>query len=462
MASANAQPGWEPTLRTVRYDNDLGHQTVEKENKQKKVANSSKRRKDDANMKINQNKQSVGDPNNRVSSNLHLPQGLNVNSNMNNSNKIYLKHPSPSVSAGQISNIKYVSNGNKTDNNAHSTDRSVKVSESQNLVQYKNTWVEKPKNMVKPPEKPSNGSVVNTSQNDLEMDSEQPTCSNTTFLRLAAPTVLPRTPSGSDLTSRQIVVPYEQQRQSLSDSSLQFHYPSLETLSSVSSSPISSVTTISTLTSPTDSTPVFTDCNNFLPSSLSSSALFGDGHLTTDSDYQFAQQLQLEYDRENEANLRRNGYDIAPTQTYRSRGSQSPQTNTDYSTIDYLCNEMGNLRHENAGQTSDVTSPVYIPERFREQVPINTRCQINGRSPNIQETNSDTEVDIGSSVHLLEPNIVTHLRISPPVDTNQQQPQESSNLVYIPLSQEQDELCKFENFGVQHTSVMFIEIVLLW
>jgi len=431
VSRSNVSPGWTPHLRTVRYDDDdITLSSIE--NKPKKVPNSNKQRKDDANMKLNQNTHVSNDALGSGVSHLNLPHGLTQSSNtrFNQGNKIYLK--SSNSNPGQMSNV-----NNKVE-------KSVKVSESPNLVQYKNTWTKK----QGPPVKESNiqGSIAQSMQTDIEMDSEQPSRSNTTFLRLEAPT-LPRTPSATDLTSRPIVVSYEHQRRSLSDSSLlHLNCPSLDSLNSVNSIPITSTTALA-FTQPTNSSPVYAGSNSYLPSNLPSSALFGNGIVSTDEDYKLAQELQRKFDRESEARMNRNGYDIAPTQAFRACGAQSPQiytNNNGFSSLDFITDSMpmmNSLNDTQADTVGNMPVPMYRSTENRRHTPEASDPQESSRQ-NIPRQDRIPYVNL-----MDEPNMVTHLHIAPPVNNVQSQP--NQGVVYIPFSQDDDNLCKYPIFLVQ-------------
>lgn len=332
--SRSANKDWAPALQVKRYDNDTVNTSSNNILRpSKKVSNSSKQKKDNINMNLNQtgHRQSVTQAS---EVRLQLPTGLNPNANPSHIDHIYINNanPSPGRSAGMLllPNRPAPLTGNSTD--IQSGLSVEKIQESPTITQYKNKWPGQERIIHRDikVENRNDTSPSNLLLNDLEMDSEQPNANNTSNIVLELPSqraVVQRHPSSSNLASSPIIVSYDQRR-SLSDSSLQLHGSPLSQgslNSSVGSSPVSNTfVTVTFTTVPTSSftttviSPSHQNCD-----SLSSTWLFGDGRPTLDGDRLIAQQLQHQFNMENQADMRRNNYDIPPS--FQARGSQSPR-----------------------------------------------------------------------------------------------------------------------------------------
>lgn len=363
-SNTGPRPGWQPQLQLKKYDNDHIYQPIRQD------GSNNKQKKDSININLNQ-----GGPrqppvsNGSSSESAQIPFVFDplMNPSRTDRGVIYVQTPNCSSENGRstgLVNLQENSLGSAVGNPVH-VHSSVKVSESPNCTEYKNSWSGRTNTGVQMKSAQGDRQNAHFVHNDLELDSEQPQPSNTTILKLPSSIVCPRTQPSSDFSSH-IVVPYEQRR-SFSDSSLQLGDSLLSRGSlnaSAGSSPSNSMTTVTYTTVPTSTFSAPVHSNTVLnqdeyPSNLPSSLLFGDGTANPDNDYLFAQQLQRQFDIESEVRMRQNGFDILPD-AYRPHGSQfstDVTANEDF-TLDLL-NNFSTLSLNDSSENNQ--EPVYDP-----------------------------------------------------------------------------------------------------
>lgn len=366
-SNSGPRPGWQPQLQLKKYDNDPFFKPSRQD------GSNNKQKKDSININLNQGGQRHPPMlNGSRSESAQIPFEYSplMNPNQTDHSVIYVKTPNCGSDSGRstgLVNLQENSLGKASGNvNPVHVHSSVKVSESPELTEYKNTWSGRTNTGVQMKSAPGDRQNPQFVHNDLELDSEQPQHSNTTILKLPSSIVCPRTQSSSDFSSH-IVVPYEQRR-SFSDSSLQLGDSLLSRGSlngSVGSSPSNSLTTVTYTTVPTSTLSAPVHSNNVLnqdeyPSNLPSSLLFGDGTANPDNDYLFAQQLQRQFDIESEVRMRQNGFDILPDafRPRRSQFSSDVKETEDFTTLDIL-NNFSALSLNDSSENNQ--EPVYDP-----------------------------------------------------------------------------------------------------
>ncbi|XP_045194557.2 uncharacterized protein LOC123550187 [Mercenaria mercenaria] len=401
-------PDWEPHLQLKRYDDEddlTGSDTT-----CRKVVNQSKQRKQNINKNAMKNQtvrvpQSGNINNDSLMSlaSIPLPAGLDPVSNPRNIDHIYLKN----VTNPQQNREVAPENDLETDffsvhhkDNSKVQNASQKILDKPNISQiHNNLWDEQNKEKNRGNQNITHIRMDQPRNNTVQVVQNMPQERSTTVLKLTNPLSLPRALSDSGLKNASIpvVVPYE--LSSSADNLMQMN----STSASAGSSPHSLVSTVSFNTSPTSTlaNSLITDPLNLsdsLSSNLSSNILFGDG---VSNDYLYAQKLQQEYDRENEALQRRRQYDILPDQRaylipaeehFNQQLSHipAPSAGDQYNSQDFItANEYQVM---NDSLTNDI-EPVYDPQED-DRVPQNhdpIYIPLESEVETVQETEEDVE-----------------------------------------------------------------------